>query len=44
VALAGRFPDGINDLEVRRPSLEDIYLSMIEQSRPGQAELTEVGR
>ncbi|MDP9220417.1 MAG: ABC transporter ATP-binding protein [Actinomycetota bacterium] len=44
VALAGRFPDGIADLEVRRPSLEDIYLSMIEQSRPNKAELTEVDR
>jgi ABC-2 type transport system ATP-binding protein len=44
VALARQFPDGITDLEVRRPSLEDIYLSMIEQSRPGEAELTEVGR
>jgi ABC-2 type transport system ATP-binding protein len=44
LALAGRFPDGITDLEVRRPSLEDIYLSMIEQSHSADAKLTEVDR
>ena len=30
--LAARFPQGIPDLEVRRPRLEDIYLSMIAEA------------
>jgi ABC-2 type transport system ATP-binding protein len=32
--LAGRFPAGVPDLEVRRPRLEDIYLAMIEEAQP----------
>jgi ABC-2 type transport system ATP-binding protein len=33
--LAGRFPRGVPDLEVRRPRLEDIYLAMIDEAEVG---------
>jgi len=36
--LAGRFSGEIPELAVTRPSLEDIYLSMIGHAQPGEAE------